>query len=227
MAHVIWDWNGTLFDDLAIVVEAVNACLRSQGAPSIDAKTYRSRFVRPLNGFYEALLGRPVDDDFLLELDHVFQDAYWDGFDDADLNTEARQAIASVAAAGATQSIASMLWHDMLVPTVRGLGLEEYMLALDGNRGTVGETKDQHMVHHVERLRQMYPALCGRTMTVIGDIVDDAGAARAADVRCVLYDGGSQLRNALEGQGVPVVDSLLEAVSIAVEPGSAHPERLP
>lgn len=216
MAHVIWDWNGTLLDDLPIVVEAVNACLRSQGAAPIDAETYRSRFVRPLNGFYEELLGHPVDEDLLLELDRVFQDAYWDGFDDAELNREARDAITQVAVAGATQSIASMLWHDMLVSAVRGFNLDDHMLALDGNRGTVGETKDQHMVHHVGRLQRLYPVLAGHTTTVIGDIVDDAGAARAADVRCVLYDGGSQSREMLERQGVPVVGSLLEAVSIAL-----------
>jgi phosphoglycolate phosphatase-like HAD superfamily hydrolase len=216
VAHVIWDWNGTLLDDLPIVVEAVNACLRSQGAPPIDARTYRIRFERPLNGFYEGLLGRPVDDELLLELDGVFQDAYWDAFDDVDLNLEGRQAVQSVVAGGATQSIASMLWHDMLVPTVRGFGLDEFMLALDGNRGTVGETKDQHMVLHVERLRRMYPELSAQTITVIGDLVDDAGAARAAKVRCVLYDGGSQRREMLERQGVPVVDSLLQAASIAI-----------
>lgn len=216
MVHVIWDWNGTLFDDLPIVVAAVNACLVSQGAQPIDTDGYRSRFVRPLNAFYEVLLGRPVDDEFLLELDHVFQDAYWSGFGDAGLNPQARQAIGSIAAAGATQSVASMLWHDMLVPTVSGFGLDEYMLALDGNRGTVGETKDQHMVRHIERLHDMYSELADTPMTVIGDIIDDAGAARAVGVGCVLYDGGSQPRELLESQGVPVVDSLMEAVEIAL-----------
>jgi phosphoglycolate phosphatase-like HAD superfamily hydrolase len=106
----------------------------------------------------------------------------------------------------------------MLVPTVRGFGLDEFMLALDGNRGTVGESKDEHLVHHVERLRRMYPDLGVQTMTVIGDLVDDAGAARAADVRCVLYDGGSQPRELLEAEGVPVVDSLLEAALLALSP---------
>jgi len=205
-----------LFDDLPIVVAAVNACLASQGVQPIDADVYRSRFVRPLNGFYEVLLGRPVDDEFLLELDHVFQDAYSLGFGDVDLNPQARQAIGAIAAAGATQSIASMLWHDMLVPTVSGFGLDEYMLALDGNRGTVGETKDQHMVRHIERLHQMHPELADASMTVIGDIIDDAGAARAVGVGCVLYDGGSQPRTLLESQGVPVVDSLVEAVEVAL-----------
>lgn len=216
MRHIVWDWNGTLFDDGPLVVEAVNACLVSQGAPAIDAATYRREFVRPLEVFYEKMLGRPIDADFLLQLDHVFQDAYWDGFDDADLTSDAREAIGLVAASGATQSIASMLWHDMLVPTVTGFELDQHMVALDGNRGTVGETKEQHLIHHLGRLRTLYPGLEGAAFTVIGDITDDAGAARAAGVHCVLYDGGSQERAMLEATGFPVADTLVAAVRAAL-----------
>jgi phosphoglycolate phosphatase-like HAD superfamily hydrolase len=214
--HIVWDWNGTLFDDGPVVVEAVNACLRSQGAGPIDAAAYRREFVRPLERFYEKLLGRSVDSAFLHELDAVFQDAYWDGFDDADLTADAREAIDLAASRGATQSIASMLWHDMLVPTVTGFGLHDRMLALDGNRGTAGETKEQHLAHHVARLRELYPRLVEARLTVIGDITDDAGAARAADVECVLYDGGSQDRETLEATGFPVADTLVEAVELAL-----------
>ena len=216
MRHVVWDWNGTLFDDGAVVVEAVNACLASRGAALIDADTYRREFVRPLERFYERMLGHPVDEAMLVELDHVFQDAYWDGFDTAGLTADAREAVEIVAAAGATQSVASMLWHDMLVPTVTGFGLHEHMLALDGNRGTVGETKEQHMLHHVARLHRLFPALNGARLTVIGDLDDDARAARAAGIECVLYDGGSQTREALEATGVPVADTLVEAVEVAI-----------
>lgn len=216
MTHIIWDWNGTLFDDHPLVVEAVNACLRSQGADPIDSATYQARFVRPLHRFYEGLLGKPVDDSLLADLDAIFQDAYWDGIEEAGLTEDAREAVDAVAAAGATQSIASMLWHDMLVPTVAEFGLHEKMLALDGNRGTAGETKDQHMAAHVARLESMYPGLRRDAMTVIGDISDDAGAARAAGVDCVLYNGGSQQRSRLEAEGFPVADSLVEAAELAL-----------
>lgn len=216
MRHIVWDWNGTLFDDGPLVVEAVNACLASQGAGPIDAATYRREFVRPLELFYAKFLDGPIDPDFLHALDDVFQDAYWDGFDDADLTVDAREAIDMAASRGATQSVASMLWHDMLVPTVTGFGLHEQMLALDGNRGTAGETKEQHLAHHVERLRQMYPALRQARITVIGDITDDAAAARHVGVGCVLYDGGSQDREQLEATGFPVANTLVEAVDIAL-----------
>ncbi len=216
MAHLIWDWNGTLFDDLPIVVEAVNAALISKGANPIDAATYRARFVRPLNLFYEDLFGHTVDDALLADLDDIFQQAYWDAFDRASLAADARAAVRMAADRGATQSVASMLWHDMLVPTVKGFGLDEYMLALDGNRGTAGETKEEHMVGHVRRLVTMYPRLRPATMTVVGDITDDARAARGAGVSCILFDGGSQTRDALEAEQCPVVDSLVEAVAIAL-----------
>lgn len=216
MQHIVWDWNGTLFDDVPLVVEAVNACLASRGAARIDAAAYRREFVRPLTAFYEKLLAAPVDDLLIAELDGVFQDAYWDGFDTAGLTGDARAAIELVARSGATQSIASMLWHDMLVPTVTGFGLDEFMLALDGNRGAAGETKEQHMIRHVARLCEMYPGMSPQRMTVIGDVVDDAMAAAAAGLRCVLYDGGSQTRAALESTGSPVAETLVEAVEMAL-----------
>jgi hypothetical protein len=37
-------------------------------------------------------------------------------------------------------------------------------------------------------------------------------------VRCVLYDGGSQPRELLEAEGVPVVDSLSEAALLVISP---------
>jgi len=216
VTHVIWDWNGTLFDDHRVVVDAVNASLDHFGVPRIDSATYRREFVRPLQSFYSRLFGRTVDDQTMQEIDDVFQAAYAQGFGEATLTTDALAAIGALVEAGVSQSIASMLWHDLLVSTVTRFGLAERMLALDGHRGAVGETKEQHLIGHVDRLERMYPGLSRSGMVVIGDITDDATAARAAGVACVLYDGGSQEREALAAEGFPVAATLVEAVQIAV-----------
>jgi phosphoglycolate phosphatase-like HAD superfamily hydrolase len=50
---------------------------------------------------------------------------------------------------------------------------------------------------------------------VIGDAADDALAARHAGAQAVLYTGGSHSRASLEAVGVPVVDTLREAVQEA------------
>jgi len=214
--HVIWDWNGTLFDDHHLVVASVNASLADLGVPPIDSAGYRRMFVRPLHVFYERLLGSPVDDVLMRRIDDVFQAAYLERLPEVDLDADAIPAIEAVAAAGGTQSIASMLWHEMLVSTVGRFGLEEHMVALDGHRGSVGETKEAHLGRHVDRLAAMFPDIDRSAMVVIGDITDDAVAARSAGVGCVLYDGGSQDRSMLEAEGYPVARSLVEAVGLAL-----------
>jgi len=217
MRHVIWDWNGTLFDDHHLVVAAVNASLDRFGVAGIDSAAYRRHFVRPLQLFYARLFGREIDDELMQEIDDIFQEAYRSGFGSAALTPDALEAIGMVGNVGVSQSIASMLWHDMLVSTVTRLGIDEHMLALDGHRGAVGETKDQHLIRHVARLEGMYPGLRAAGMVMIGDITDDAAAARAAGIACVLYDGGSQERAALDAEGVPVAQSLVEAVGLALD----------
>jgi phosphoglycolate phosphatase-like HAD superfamily hydrolase len=213
---VIWDWNGTLLDDLHLVVDSVNASLTHLGVPTIGVEDYQRHFERPLHGFYERLLGHPVDDELMRVIDDVFHERYWSGYVAAELAVDAGRAVDMVADLSATQSVASMLRHDLLVPSIRQFGIEERMLAVDGHRGRVGETKEQHMARHVERLERMYPEMTRGDMVAIGDIVDDAVAAKAAGISCVLYDGGGQDRRALETMGVPVAGSLVEAVGRAI-----------
>lgn len=211
--HVVWDWNGTLFDDFGVVNRAVNRSIAAYGAEPIDIDTHRRLFRRPLNAFYEELLGRPVSDDDMQDIDEKFQAVYWDEYAGADLTDGARHAIERVEVAGGTQSIASMLWHDVLVSIVTRFDLERFMVALDGHRGPVGETKETHLAGHVGGLERLFPVSRGE-MVVIGDVVDDAVAASAVGIECVLYDGGSQSRERLEATGFPVVSSLSDALDI-------------
>ena len=217
MRHIVWDWNGTLFDDLDIVVASVNVSLRSVGAPPIDADEYRAVYQRPLHRFYETLLGRPVAPPEMATIDRDFHDAYHALLDQARLTVDARRAVDLVAGRGHTQSVLSMWWHDRLVPAVRYFALEDYMLAVDGHRGKPGESKQNHLTRHLAQLARLFPGVVRpEAVTVIGDVTDDADAARGAGVTCVLYDGGSQPRAALEATGAPVAATLVEAVELAL-----------
>lgn len=51
--HIIWDWNGTLLDDVARCMAVINAMLEKRGLPalaSVDA--YRSVFGFPVRDYY-------------------------------------------------------------------------------------------------------------------------------------------------------------------------------
>ena len=53
LRNVIFDWSGTLVDDLPAVLEATNFVLRQAGRPELDRDRFRAEFQLPFTGFYE------------------------------------------------------------------------------------------------------------------------------------------------------------------------------
>ncbi|MCP3998401.1 MAG: HAD family hydrolase [bacterium] len=209
MRHVIWDWNGTLVNDLPVVVDAVNVSLAAIGEGPIDADGYRDFYTRPVRVFYERLLQRSVTDQEWAIIDRTFHKTYVESLHRVELTHDTIAAIQAVAAAGWTQSILSMWWHHDLVPEVVRHGLDGHMLRVDGNTKDAGETKARLLEIHLSNLGS------NGASVMVGDATDDAIAALDVGVAAVLYDGGSHHRAELEAIGVPIADSLLHAVSIA------------
>lgn len=214
LVHIVWDWNGTLFDDLEVVVLAVNQGLASFGAGPIDIDGYRSHYTRPVKVFYDRLFGRDITDAEWRQIDRVFHDAYRQALQHARLNGDAAVALELVASGGHTQSLLSMFPHADLMPLVEKLGITPYFDRVDGLLlGTPGDPKMAYLRRHLRGLiRGENPA----SVAVIGDTPDDAIAAAALGARPILYDGGSHHRVDLEALGVPVVSSLVEAVELAL-----------
>ncbi|MEH1012008.1 HAD hydrolase-like protein [Micromonospora sp. CPCC 206060] len=206
--HLVWDWNGTLLNDLSLVVTATNAVFAHVGGPTVTAEEHRTRFRRPIADYYAEVLGRAVDDEEFGRLDRVFHDAYRTGLTTCQLAEEATEAMRSWPG---SQSLLSMWFHDELVPTVTTYGLDGHFTRVDGLRAAVGgDRKAAHLEQHLAGL-----GLDGRSVVLIGDSIDDADAAEAVGGRCVLYTGGFTDPGRLRASGRPVADTLTEAVRVA------------
>ena len=46
--HIVWDWNGTLLDDLWLCIESINFVLESRGMSQVDKESYKSIFTFPV-----------------------------------------------------------------------------------------------------------------------------------------------------------------------------------
>ncbi|ARP74111.1 HAD family hydrolase [Streptomyces pluripotens] len=211
-AHIVWDWNGTLFHDNDAIIGATNAAFAELGLAPITLEQYRSLYCVPVPKFYERLLGRlPSDAEWEL-MDDVFHRHYAEHRVRCGLAEGAAELLEEWRSAGHSQSLLSMYVHEELVPLVRGFGIEAHFVRVEGRTGPSGGSKAEHMVRHLRALAgSAEPA---RTV-VIGDAADDAVAAQHAGVRAVLYTGGSHSRASLEEAGVPVVDTLADAVARA------------
>jgi len=209
--HIVWDWNGTLLDDLTQVVDAVNVTLTEIGEPLITAGEYGAHYQRPVRRFYESLLGRTVPDDEWRLIDDVFHVAYRDLLAQTRLAPDAMEALQGVTGAGHTQSLLSMLWHDDLVTMVERFGIGPFMKRVEGLRGERGARKQAFLESHLQALEE---GMDVQGVLVIGDALDDVEAAVAVGTRCVLYDRGTFPQDRIRATGVATASTLIEALEI-------------
>jgi phosphoglycolate phosphatase-like HAD superfamily hydrolase len=209
--HLVWDWNGTLLDDIDAVIGATNAAFAEVDLAPVTLEQYREMYCVPIPLFYERLLGRLPTEAEWERMDGVFHRHYAERRVGCGLTEGVEELLVQWQLAGRSQSLLSMYGHEELVPVVRGYGIERHFVRVDGRTGPSGGSKAQHMERHFAALDGISP----EHTVIIGDAVDDAVAAAHVGARAVLYTGGSHSRASLEAADVPVVDTLADAVALA------------
>lgn len=211
-SHIVWDWNGTLLHDNAVVLAAVNEVCAAFGRAPLQWEEWQEFYSRPVRACYERLLGQSLDDEAWARVDRLYHDRY-----DVLLHTSALapgvpEQLVTWRETGRTQSLLSMWFHSQLVPTVAGHGLTDLFNRVDGLPGDLGgESKTDHLIRHLAA-QHLDPA----SVVIIGDVVDDAHAAAAVGAPCILVATGAMARPALESTGAPVANTIPEAMQYVV-----------
>ena len=52
---LVWDWNGTIVNDVFLFVEVLNVLLLKNNLPLLSSDLYREEFVFPIDEFYKKL----------------------------------------------------------------------------------------------------------------------------------------------------------------------------
>jgi phosphoglycolate phosphatase-like HAD superfamily hydrolase len=197
--HVVWDWNGTLLDDIAISVEAASAACQLVGGGPVVPAEYRRCFTRPVRSLYDGLLGRPVTDDQWHLIAETYHEQYNRRLPAARLRPETAAVLAGLAGRGATQSLLSMGEHEDLVALIGRAGLTGCFLLVEGaRRQDRTSSKQVALERHLAAVRRLrVEPLHADQVLLVGDTVDDGVAALAVGAACVLLADGSSLREAV------------------------------
>ncbi|MDU8501184.1 HAD family hydrolase [Pseudomonas syringae] len=200
--HVVFDWNGTLIDDIDLAVFAVNRCGEHFDVAPVTAEQYRARFDFPIAGFY-ASLGFDLDRvPFSVIVKH-----YLEHFDanvaQCPLQTGVIEFLDAARQLGIGVSILSASHCDVLVQTLRAKGLYdsfEHVVGLSHNQAT---SKTAEAVVLQKKLGT--PA--SRTLFV-GDTLHDFEVAQAVGWLPVLVSTGHQDYQRLQLSGAPLFSGL-------------------
>lgn len=208
--HLVWDWNGTLFDDAGALIDATIAAFHAAGLPPITRRQYQRLHVKPPRLFFERLADRPLTDAEHDSVVRLFREAYHLRRGGIRLTHDAVDALTRWRRSGRGQSLLSMYEHSALVQLVLKSGIADFFTRVDGLVDSESGHKAPHLARHLTRL-----GLDPAEVALIGDSADDAAAAAECGAACVLYHSGEHALHSpehLAAAGVPVVRSLREGV---------------
>jgi len=211
ISHVVWDWNGTLFDDFDLTARIAGRTLATMGVPNVTGDDIRRHFRRPFSEFYANLFGRPVSEEEFAFIRERYEAEYERELDDVSLQRDAGVAL-DLLGRQASQSLLSMAHDEQLQALVDRHGIRDRFVLIEGSPSSDSDgNKAVRMDRHLDAIG------ADRAGTVvIGDTVDDHEAAVANHARTVLVTTGSTSRTLLEATGAPVVDTLRQAAAIAL-----------
>ena len=201
-AHIIWDWNGTLLDDLNLCLEIINNLLSKNHLPAISRDNYLAIFGFPVQDYY-----RNIGFDFEKESFEVvsteFISAYEKGRPNCLLMSGAQETLEWFLSSGYTQSILSASKQAYLNKAVLDYGIKDYFMSING-------LDNHHAAGKFDLAKEFMidQNLASNTILLIGDTLHDAEIAASLGVDCWLIPNGHQDRQRLESAGVPILDSL-------------------
>lgn len=202
--HIIWDWNGTLLDDVCECLAVLNSLLQRRGLPLLTEEQYRARFDFPVMDFYVEM-GFDFETESFDDVAHEYHAGYVQKVKECRLQPQARDVLHAFDRAGLTQSLLSAYQRERLKEAVTFFTLDVHFTELIGMNDYYAHSKVETGRQWVSEL----PYDPGEIL-FLGDTCHDFEVAQAIGTDCILLTFGHQNRDRLAPCGVPLLDSLTE-----------------
>lgn len=207
MNTVIWDWNGTLLNDIELCINSINKLLTARNLPVVEKETYKEIFSFPVQDYYKTLGFDFEKEDFSIPA-HQFIDLYKKGFDGCSMQENSLAVLQYFQQNSIRQFVLSAMEHDMLEKTLKEKGISEFFEGIAG-------LQDHYAVSKIEqglKLIKQYNIETNNTW-LIGDTTHDYEVAKELGVKCLLIADGHQSKQRLLKTGGKVIDSLKQLMT--------------
>lgn len=203
--YCIWDFNGTILDDIELGMHSVNTLLKERGIPTIpDKDAYRRHFNFPIIDYYVEL-GFDFSEESYETVAQLWVDLYMRDLEMAKMFPDVCDALDYFGRKGIKQTVLSASERSMLLHQLKGLGIAERFEEIMGIDNIYGDSK----LALAEDWRRRHPE---DKVMFIGDTVHDCETARLLGADCFIVCAGHQCRERFEGCDAKLFDSLSQLV---------------
>ena len=202
--HIVWDWNGTIIDDINLSVDIFNEMCDTCGIGGLSIEDYQKKFKIPVSDFYieHGFDFNKFDFD---KISVYYVEQYNKRRFSCPLHDGVVDIMRYLNESGVSQSILSAYEQNYLRECVQHYGLEKYMENVFGLDNILAGSKAGLAKSLAKRIDAQ-----GSEILMIGDTAHDKDASDAMGADCVFVAKGHNSADRLMNLGVPVFESHLE-----------------
>ena len=204
---VVWDFNGTIVDDVELCYEIETKMLQERHMQTYTLEQYRDTFCFPVIEYYYKM-GYTFEEESYEDISVEFNQLYDEGFPSLKVMDDFIETIESFQVNGMENVIISASRQDKLLEQCHQLGISSYFKKILGTDNLLGSSKveiaKQFMKEH-----KVLPEEC----MYIGDSLHDVETATAMGISTIhLVARGHQSKKVLSASFKEVHDALKEIV---------------
>ncbi len=208
MQTIIWDWNGTLLNDLDFCVSTINILLKKRELTLLNRNLYREVFTFPVKDYYHAIGFDFEKEEFAIPAKE-FIDLYDKGVENCTLHQKAIEILSWFKEKNTRQFVLSAMQQNMLEQTIKHNSIYNCFEGVFG-------LDNHYAVSKVERGKQLISEFnIEKNKTwIIGDTIHDFEVAEKLGIKCILIADGHQSEKRLKSTGTVVISELNELRNI-------------
>lgn len=184
--HIIWDWNGTLFNDVELCKDIMNNLLRRFDLPLLSIEKYKEVFTFPVEDYYKKA-GLDLNITSFEVLGKDFMDEYEKRKFECSLFPDVILALNYFSQKGITQSILSAYYHQTLLEIVEHYKISTYFEKLAGLDNIYAGGKFEIGKRLIAELPYRKDEI-----VLIGDTMHDKDVADELGIKAIIIASGHQ-----------------------------------
>lgn len=201
--YIIWDWNGTLLDDVDLCLETINQLLDNYHLePFKSMKQYREVFTFPVSDYYEEM-GFDFNKTSFSQLAKEYMDMYQPASNHCKLHDGVIDIMKYLHQNGYHQIILSASQIDNLKSQLNNYDITKYLDRILGIQDIHAASKQQLASDYLEEEKIPHDQV-----VFIGDSIHDFEVADVNDCDCILIANGHQSFEKLSSCGALVLNDL-------------------
>jgi len=204
--HIIWDWNGTLFNDVELCTDIMNILLTQESLPNISTKRYKEIFTFPVIEYYK-IAGHTFENKSFEVLGKQFIVEYELRKNNCGLFPGVIELLNDLHEKKITQHLLSAYEQESLNAIIKLYGINTFFENIVGLDNIYASGKS-HLAHELSnRINSNGEA---ENILLIGDTIHDYEVAKEINSDCILLSHGHQDEERLLKLGIPVAGDFSE-----------------